>query len=233
MRSLFGLLVTFLVMLGFGSYAWNHMRHVPLVAPPAVGKGGNATPNFAEAQEAQKIVGFAGPLATYMAKQDGSPASQAGPEGAAQVETLESIPAKLDPSDHVGGSVVGSTKPILHKTFRVHAAVQLPFEVPAHAASPRLRGTYRSFVKQAGVQGSDADAEAQIEFLVLNEQQYAQFLNRHAGEATFDAEDAYAQEVNTSLPPTINQSAKYHLVFRNNSRGREAKFVQADFRMEF
>lgn len=233
MRSLFGLMVTFLVMIGFGTYAWNHMRHVPLVAPPAVGKGANGTPTFAEAQEAQKIVGLAGPLANYMAKQDATPASGSGPEGAAQVETLEPTPARLTPSDHVGGSVVGSTTPILHKTFRVHTAVQLPFEVPAHAASPRLRGTYRSFVKQAGIQSSDADTEAQIEFLLLNEQQYGEFLNRHAGEATFDTEDAHAQEVNTSLPPTINQSAKYHLVFRNNSRGREAKFVQADFRMEF
>ena len=111
------------------------------------------------------------------------------------------------------------------------STVQLAFEVPAHAATPRLRGSYESFVKQADHEESDTDAE--VEFLVLNEQQFADFLKQRAGEATFSAEDAHAHEVNTSLPPTLNQPEKYHLIFRNNSRGPEKKFVQADFRMEF
>jgi hypothetical protein len=131
----------------------------------------------------------------------------------------------------VGGSVVGSSVRILNRTFRVRSTAQLAFEVPAHAATPRLRGTYESFLKDAGSQASDTDAE--IECLVLNEQQFADFLKQRAGEATFSAEDAHAQEVNTSLPPTAGQAEKYHLIFRNNSRAPERKFVQADFRLEF
>jgi hypothetical protein len=133
------------------------------------------------------------------------------------VETLEDAPAKPVASDHVGGSVVGSSVRILNWTFRVRSAVQVAFQVPAHAATPRLRVTYESFFKRAGSQGSDTDAE--IEFLVLNEQQFADFLKQRAGEATFSAEDAHAQEVNISLPPTVGQPEKYHLIFRNNSRG--------------
>ena len=208
------------------------MRNVSLVASPAVpAKDKWTPPNYAEAQEAQKLVSMAGPLADYMAHHQGSSQSpEADWQGEAQVETLQDRPARtVVASDHVGGSVVGSSMGIVHQTFRVHSTVQVTFVVPAHAATPRLRGSYESFFKQAG----DEDSDAEVEFLVLNEQQFADFLNKRAGGATFSANDAHAQEVNTSLPPTANQPEKYHLIFRNSTRGPERKFVQADFRMEF
>lgn len=224
MRSLFGLLVMGFVMVVGGTYAWNRMRQVPLVAPAVVPKKTlENAPTYAEAQQAQQSVTMVGPLADYMAKE-----APAAAPNAQQVETLTWVPTA---SDHVGGSVVGSTIPILHKTFRVRSTVQMAFEVPAHAASPRLRGTFQSSLKPGG--GGGIDPEAAVEFLVLNEPQYSDFLNRRSGESTFAADDAPAGEVNASLPPTMNQPARYHLLFRNNSHGAEKKFVQADFRMEF
>lgn len=232
MRTLFSSLVTLLVLILTASYAWTHMRKASLIAPATAIPVENrfTPPTYAEAQEAQRLVTMSGPLADYMAHHQGTSQSpEAGPQAESQVETLEEAPAKtVVASDHVGGSVVGSSLRIVNRTFRVQSTVQVTFEVPAHAATPRLRGTYESFFKQAG---SDTDAE--IECLVLNEQQFADFLNRRAGEATFSADDAHAQEVNTSLPPTVNQPEKYHLIFRNNSRGPEKKFVKADFRMDF
>lgn len=121
--------------------------------------------------------------------------------------------------------------PIVQTTFRVRGAVQVPFEVPAHAASPRLKGSYQSFLKVPGTQNDDTGAE--IAFLVLNDQQFSDFLNGRAGEAAFSADDARQQEVDTGLPPTMNQAQQYHLLFLNNSKGKEKKFVQADFWMEF
>jgi hypothetical protein len=212
MRSLFGLLVMVLVMVTGGIYAFNRMRQVPLVAP--------AVPPRKEAKEGAQAVTMVGPLANYMAKEEGAKAS-ADPQA---VETVTWVPTA---SDHVGGSVVGSTIPILRKSFSVRSAVQIAFAVPAHAASPRLRGTFQSSSKRGG------DAYAGVEFLVLNEQQYSDFVNRRSGEASFSAEDAPAGEVNAILPPTMNTPAKYHLVFRNNSRSEGKKLVQADFRMEF
>lgn len=207
------------VMIAGGMYSWNRMRQVPLVAPAVVPKAGSANaPTFDEAEQAQQAVKFAGPLANYMAKQEPQPSP-----GAEQVETVTWVPTA---SDHVGGSVVGSTVPVLHKTFRVRSAVQVAFNLPAHAANPHLRGSYQSSEKPGG------DADAPVEFLVLNDQQFSDFLSRRSGDATFSADDAPAGEVNASLPPTMNQAIKYHLVFRNNSRG-EKPFVQADFRMEF
>jgi hypothetical protein len=105
--------------------------------------------------------------------------------------------------------------------------VQVAFEVPAHAASPRLRGTFQSSATPGG------GAAAPVEVLVLSDEQYSQFVNKRAGDAIFDAEDAPAADVNASLPPTFNQPAQYHLIFRNNSRVEGKKFVKADFRMEF
>lgn len=210
------------------------MRKVSLIAaPPAIPAENRFTPpTYAEAQEAQKLVTMTGPLADYVGHHPAATQSpETEPQGGSQVETLEAAPAQPVASDHVGGSVVGSSVRILHQAFRVRSAVQMAFIVPAHAATPRLRGSYESFFKHAGAQGSDTDA--QIELLVLNEQQFADFLNKRAGEAAFSAEDAHAQEVNTSLPPTVNQPEKYHLIFRNNARGPEWKFVRADFHMEF
>lgn len=117
--------------------------------------------------------------------------------------------------------------PILQTTFRVRGAVQ----VPAHAASPRLMGSHQSFLKVAGAQNRDTGAE--IAFLVWNDQHFSDFLNGPAGEAAFSADDARQQEINTGVPPTMNQAQEYHLVFLNNSQGKEKKFVQADFRIEF
>src|SRR5579862_6657762 len=231
MRTLFSSLATFLVLILTASYAWTHMRKVSLVAPPPVIPSENrfTPPTYAEAREAQKLVTITGPLADYMAQ---NPGASQSPEAESQVETLEDASAKtVVASDHVGGSVVGSSLGIVNRTFRVRSTVQVTFEVPAHAATPRLRGTYESFFKQAGSQGSNTGTE--IEFLVLNEQQFADFLNKRAGEATFSTDDAHAQEVNTSLPPTLAQPERYHLIFRNNSRGPETKVVHADFRMEF
>ena len=221
MRSTFGLLVVLSVIVAGGVFAFNRMRQVPLVAPAMPPKTTDNAPTFAEAKQAAQAVKMAGPLADYMATQDSSSAAK----GAEQVETVTWVPTA---SDHVGGSVVGSTIPILHKTFGVRSAVQVAFEVPAHAASPRLRGSYQCSAKPSGTEG-----DAPVEFLVLNEQQYSQFMNRHSGDATFANEDAPAGEVNASLPPTMNRAQKYHLIFRNNYHGGGKRFVHADFRMEF
>jgi hypothetical protein len=221
-KSLFGLLLTAIVVLFGGIYAWNQMRRVPLVAPaqPQVAEN----PSYAEAEEAQKTVAFTGPLADYLSRQKGSPEAN-------RVETLQVAPAKPSESDHVGGSVVGTSVPILATTFRVRGAVQVPFQLPAHASTPRLVGSYQSFLKMAGAQNDDTGAE--IGFLVLNDQQFGDFLKGRGGEAAFSADDARQQEVNTGLPPTMNQAQEYHLIFLNNSKGKEKKFVQADFRIEF
>ena len=220
MRSTFGLFVVLSVIVAGGVFSFQRMRKFPLVAPGVPAKTSDNLPTYAEAQQAAQMTKMVGPLADYMDKQESSGA----PTSPQQVDTVTWNPT---PSDHVGGSVAGSTIPILHKKFAVRSAVQLAFDVPAHAASPHLRGTYECSTGQA------ESGNAGVELLVLNAQQYAAFLDRRAGDTTFSAEEAPAGEVTVSLPPTMNQAARYHLVFCNHSHGGARKFVKADFRMEF
>jgi hypothetical protein len=227
MKALVRSLVMICALASAGSYAWTRFRHVP-VSPnlPLQGQSPVSIPMYPEAQEAQKIVSFAGPLADYVTNQETTQQERS------EVETLKPSSAyKPSATDHVGGSVVGSSIQLLHQTFKVRNAVDVPFQIPAHAATPQLRGKYRSFAKQSGVEGGDKPED--VEFLVLNEEQFFSFAKGHAGEATFSAEAAHDQEVNTSLPPTLTQSVKYYLVFRNNSRDHGTKLVDADFRIDF
>lgn len=230
MKRLLGWLVASFVLVLLGSYMWTQRQHVvtavALPAAPPVTQGTPVERNYDEVRDAQQAVTFTGPLANYMSRQKPS-----------DIETLQPIqPAqpvlnKASASDHVGGSVVGTSQDLLHQTFGVVKAVRLAFQVPAHASTPQLRGTYQSFVKHAGTLSSGTESD--VEFLVLNEQQYQDFLSGRTGEATFSADDAHQQEVNTSLPPTLDQPVQYYLIFRNNSHAAGKKLVQADFHIDF
>jgi len=167
------------------------------------------------------MVTLTGPLADYMAQQE---------QPKADADYRPAAPRPFNPADRVGDSPVGTSTPILKKTFTVSKAVDLPFEIPAHAASPQLRGTYRSFIQRGGTRSSD---EADVEFLLMNQKQYEDLLNGHPADAQFSAEGAHNQEVNTIMPPTLDQPVKYYLVFRNDSNGPGKVFVQADFRVDF
>ncbi len=223
MNRLLGRLVAGFILVLFASYGWMHWRTAAeaVASPSTQVTVPEAT--YAEAREAHQATTMSGPLADYMLHRKPS-----------DIETLKPIAYTPSAADHVGDSPVGTSSAILRQTFGVASIVNLPFELPAHASNPQLRGTYRSFLKQAGADASDAD----VEFLLLTEQQYVDLLSGRPGEAVFSAEDAHDQEVNTGLPPTRDEAVKYFLVFRNNRHKagkREAgkTFVQADFRVDY
>ena len=229
--------------MGYGAWSYRHhvanalaARSTPVVEQPL--------PKYAEVREAQHVVELQGPLADYMARQKPAQGDTAqpdemqasatttstskGPAPTASASTPSAIaPVSLrdDASGPPPESPVGTSSEILHKTFRVTGTMSLPFELPARATNPQLRGTYSASASQ----GADAD----VEFMVLNAKQYSDFLEGHGGEAVFSADDAPAQEVNVSLPPTYDQLAKYYLVFRDNAKTPGKKVVKADFRIDF
>jgi hypothetical protein len=201
------------------SYAWTHRHHGAI--PPAIVQVPQTQGTYAEAQQAQQMVTVTGPMADYMLHQKPG-----------NVETPLSGSHKPSANDHIEGvSPVGTSSAILHKTFRVAGVVDAPFDIPAHASAPKLHGTYRSFVQQGGTSSSDSTAD--VAFLLLNQQQYGDFLNGRPGDALLSADSAHDGEVNFNLPPTFGQAAKYYLVFRNESRSEGKKVVQADFRVDF
>jgi hypothetical protein len=139
-------------------------------------------------------------------------------------------PEEVLPMDRVAAAA-NATRSVLRKSFFLSTSVNFPFEVPSHAAVPHLHGNYKSYVRQLGVQPNDDTAN--VDFLILDEDQYADFAQGHAGEAFFSAAASHDQDVNVSLPPTQDQPRKYYLVFRNSPSGAVKKAVQADFTLDF
>ena len=132
------------------------------------------------------------------------------------------------PSDHVAASPVGTTQTVLAKTFNLRLSATFPFEIPAHAAQPHLHGIFQSFAGQA--RGA-SDETANIDFLIVNEEQQTQLANNHPSESLLSVEDSHSQAVNLDLPPSMNQPVKYFLVFRNSDKS--PKVVEANFRVDF
>jgi hypothetical protein len=138
---------------------------------------------------------------------------------------------KPNPSDHIAPSPVGTSTAVVHKTFAVTSSAKFSFQVPPHAASPRLRGSYRSFAQQSGVQSSDESAD--IELLLMNDQQYADFLHGGTPDVVYSVDSSHDQDVSFGLPATMSQPAQYYLVFSNSASRAAKKVVEADFRVDF
>jgi hypothetical protein len=136
----------------------------------------------------------------------------------------------IAPSDRVAPSPVGTTQTVLQKTFNLKVSATFPFEIPAHAAQPHLHGIFESFVGQ--VHGA-SDETANIDFLILNQEQQADSAGNRASEALFSLEASHNQAVNFDLPPSMNQPVKYYLVFRNPVGSKGSKIVEANFRVDF
>lgn len=222
MRAIFGLLVSTLILIVLAVFTWSHLGHtadsMEIHAAPIMEQAKKAGTAYSEPKGADQAVTLVGPLATYMSKQ-----------GPVSVEEVRAVEYKPTTSDKVGGSVVGTSMPILQDKFHVSLIVDLPFQVPPHAAMPQLHGTFRSFLPASATPTRDTDAD--VEFHLLNDREYSNFLNAKPSEALFSADATHNEEVNASLPPTLNQPVTYHLVFLNESRKK--KVVQADFRLDF
>ena len=222
MRSIFGLLVSTLILIVLSVFTWEHLRHrvdsTSIHAAPILEQAKKAQTAYSGTQNGEPSVSYVGPLATYMSKQ-----------GPVAVEEVKAVEYKPTTSDHVEGSVGGTTMPILHDKFHVSVIVDLPFQVPPHAAMPQLHGTFRSFVPASAKPTDDMDAD--VEFHLLNDQEYSNFLNAKPSEALFSTDATHDAGVNASLPPTLNQPVTYHMVFLNESHKK--KVVEADFRLEF
>ncbi|HVR22267.1 MAG TPA: hypothetical protein VMU26_03015 [Candidatus Polarisedimenticolia bacterium] len=151
-------------------------------------------------------------------------------EGAKANKPAEDLAlSKLVPSDLIAPSPAGTGGVILHKTFSVATAATFSFLIPAHAASPQLHGRYQSLIRQAGQSSEEA---ADIDFLLMNEEQHAHFLSGQPADVLFSVDASHDQEVNFGLPASQNHPAKFYLVFRNSpSEGK--KTVQADFTVDF
>jgi hypothetical protein len=165
------------------------------------------------------------PLQTLMEKAAVPPTTQT------ETEEEPARPWKPHPSDHVGSSPVGTSAAIVHRTFAVTSTAKFLFEVPAHAATPQLHGTYHSCAKNPASQPGDENGD--VDLLLINEQQYADFLNGNPADVVYSVDSSHDQDVSLGLPATLDYPVRYYLVFRNSSARAGKKVVQADFQVDF
>jgi hypothetical protein len=135
----------------------------------------------------------------------------------------------------LGVDRISSSKPLtphrfLHRRISVKAYEGFGFEVPAHAARPRIHGEFSSFVVDGG---SGEQREENVEVLLLNEAEYRDFVRGRAGAASYGRPPSAGAVIDWTLDATLFQPLKYYLVFRNSSPDRQTELVDADFSLSF
>jgi hypothetical protein len=134
--------------------------------------------------------------------------------------------------DHVVRTPTIAPQKILHKTLTVQKQAAYTFEVPAHCIAPRLRGNFKSYrYEDKGSRISDEGAA--IDLLLLDEQQYNEFMRGPSEATTRVVHAAYEQEVDWALPSTFDTTRKFYMVFQNSDEKSKTKIVDTDFTLSF
>jgi hypothetical protein len=134
--------------------------------------------------------------------------------------------------DHLVHHSSEESKSVVHAVFSVSKYEQFAFVVPPHQPYPRLHGDFRSFTKRRDPESS-SDQTADVGLMLLNEQEFNDFLQSHSGSTTYQLDPAHDQAVDWRVPITYDQPQQYHLVFSNSDGGPKTKFVKADFTLSF
>ncbi len=150
---------------------------------------------------------------------------------AASSATKPAPPQEPLPIDHPISVDPGKPKHFLHNVFSVNHRAQFAFLVPAHQGNARVRGTFRSFTKRNDPDSSDRNAN--VDVLLLNDEEFDQFLRGQPQSVTYELNSAHNQMVDWWIPATRADAKTYHLVFINSADNTKPKFVQADFTLTF
>jgi hypothetical protein len=134
------------------------------------------------------------------------------------------------PIDHPVYIEPGKPKHFLHNVFSVNKHAQFAFLVPPHQGNARVRGNFRSFTKRNDPNSSDRTAD--VDLLLLNDQEFNEFLHGQLQSVTYELDSAHNQIVDWRVPTTYGEPQTYHLVF-SNSGGAKTKFIEADFTVSF
>jgi hypothetical protein len=141
-------------------------------------------------------------------------------------------PETMPPLDRVVTTAAPAPKHFLHRTFTLRKHEAFEFEVPARCIHSQVQGNFTSYTQ--GNQGHRVSNEdANIDLLLLDEQQLKDFKHGPGGTVTRSVESSYVQAIDWALNSTLDQPRKYYLVFNNSSGKPPIKFVEADFTLSF
>jgi hypothetical protein len=141
-------------------------------------------------------------------------------------------PGQLLAIDHPVDRRSEEPKHFLHTVFSVNKYAQYAFVAPPHQGNARLRGTFQSFTKRDDPD-STSDKTADVDVMLLNEEEFGEFLHGQPVSATYESDLAHDQMVDWRVPTTYDKPEQYHLVFSNSDAADRIKFVKADFTLSF
>lgn len=134
--------------------------------------------------------------------------------------------------DHVNQSPNRPPERVSHGMTKLDRYIQFPFEVPAHVVAPQLKGEFSSFIQGAGG-ARISDETADVELMVMNEEQYDAFVQKLGAESVYAIEPSHDHGVEIILPTTRDSSVRYYAVFRRTTDGKAPIWVKSDLTIEF
>lgn len=169
-----------------------------------------------------------GPIATVA----GPLAAWQQPAKSFEAQQQDELRREPQPIDRPVSFDAGGPKHFLHKVFSVSNHTQFSFAVPPHQDNTRLRGTFRSFTNRSDPDSTN-DRNANVDVILLNEQEFNEFMHGQPQSVTYELDSAHNDTVDWRVPTTYAEPQTYHLIFSNSEGGAETKFVQADFTVSF
>ena len=134
--------------------------------------------------------------------------------------------------DHVSQGPSLASQRVTHGLSKLDKSQKLPFEVPPHQLTPRLTGNFSSFVQGAGG-ARISDESADVELMVMSEDQYDAYLHHRSAESLYAIDPSHDHNVSIALPTTQDAGAHYYAVFRRNNDAKTPVWVNADLTVEF
>ena len=134
--------------------------------------------------------------------------------------------------DHVSHAAHLDPVQVTHGVAKMQTVLKFRFEVPAHVITPRLEGEFSSFVQGSGGERI-ADESADVELMVMTEEQYDAFEHKRSAESVYAIDPSHDHGVRISLPATQDAPVRYYAVFRRSSDGKNPVWVKSDLKAEF
>jgi len=129
-------------------------------------------------------------------------------------------------------SVIPPEQHVVQKTFPVQKYESFEMTIPPHCLHPRLHGNFKSF--HFGEQGNRlSDEAANIDALLLDEQQFTDFAKGPLDATTRSAQNTHDQQIDWALPSSFDNPRKFYLIFNNASGKPKTKMVDADLTLSF
>ena len=117
------------------------------------------------------------------------------------------------------------TGSIMNKSFFLSSYEHFPFELPAHAKNPKLRGSF-----QAVIGSKDPyDTSVNVDLLLMTEAEFKDYAQSRVDTAVTSWVNRRQETVDYELSLPEDEPVKYELVFRGTTSTSKIRMVQASF----